>query len=118
MLHQVGDVEPLAYEHVTLPEGIVIAPIRRVEPFFDLDVNLPIDVFQTPVARSVRPHVRAALDQQHSIRAAYLQMDVRRFWKADAFEGLDRNLVVEKHPLATASQEAPDIDFMRTCHDD
>ena len=117
MLRQVCNVETIARQHVAVAERIRFAIGLRIEPLVDLDVNLSIDVFQTRIAWSMCPRVHAALNRQHPVGVPKLETNPGGLWERDALEWLDLDLVVDQHELASAGEQATDIDFMRTAHD-
>jgi len=53
-----------------------------------------------------------ALDREHPVRWAQLEPHLRGLEKNDTLKGLDRNLVVDDHKLATAGQKPADVNLM------
>jgi hypothetical protein len=110
-------VEPIAGEHVALPERIAVATGERIQPLVDVDVHLQIDVFQTRDARPARAGVNAPLDGERSVDETQLEMHGRGLVELDALEGFDRYLIVDDEHLTPAGEQSADIDCVTSRHD-
>jgi hypothetical protein len=118
LLRQIRHVEPIAGQDVTLSERIDVAPVRGVEPFIHVDVDLKIHVFEARIALAMDPRVDGTFDDEHSVRLPELEFYPNRLWKLQPLKRLDRHLVGDRHDLAAAREEPADVNLVRTFHKD
>ena len=112
LLRQIGEVQTVAHQDVTLTEGIAFAIAVRVEPFVDVDMDLPLDVLQTRIAHAPSVRVDGPFNMKEAVDVAQLHMYRRRVGKLGSFEFFDGDQVVDQHNLPAAAQEPTDIDLM------
>lgn len=116
MLREVGYVEPPTHKNISISERIFVAAEGRVEPFIDIQVDVPLQKFQTQVAFAARPRVDRSFNMKEAVDVAQLQMHVCGRRKLDSLKRLNGHLVVDEQNLPAAGDEAADIDFVRSTH--
>ena len=112
MLREVRDVKALAGQNIAFAERIDLATARWIQTFGDNHVKRQLDLLQTGVALPSSASIDHTFDRKHPVRLAQFQLHLRGLGKDHTFKGLDWNLVVDDHKLATAGQKPADVNLM------
>lgn len=115
-MRQVGDVQTMPRQDVAVAERIVLTIAVRVKPFVDVNVHVPLDVFQARITYALSLHVDAAFYMEKAIDVTQFHPNRRRIGELRALEFLDVDRFVDEHDLPAAAEQATDIDPMRSVH--
>lgn len=109
LLGKVGDIETSPNDDVCLAERVGAAVPSGVETLLDLDVHRELDAVETDVTFGRRLDIHRPECFEPSVNRPQAQPHRGRPLENDAFETLDRHLVVDLHLLAAAGEERGDV---------
>jgi hypothetical protein len=116
LLRKICDIQPVSRQNVALSERIGFGAEVRIESLGNVEAQRPFDIIQARIALSMGQRLDLAFDIENPIDAPHFEMHARAFRKVDAFERLERHLVVDDQKLAASGQQAPNIDLVRLTH--